>query len=109
MYSSENPASTICGVIALRTFLAMYTAKYETEHSVPSITAFLASLLSFTFSNYLRFNFLRSIIAYLPRFGNEYFKKDLDNLKNAKLSARQVHIKKPSEELKEYVREEGTK
>ena len=43
------------------------------------------------------------------KVGNEYFKKDLDELKKAKLNARQVHMKKPSEELKEYVKDEGTK
>lgn len=43
------------------------------------------------------------------KVGNEYFKKDLDELKKAKLNARQVHNKKPSEELKEYAKEEGTK
>ena len=42
------------------------------------------------------------------KVGNEYFKKDLDELKKAKLNARQVHNKKPSEELQEYVKEEGT-
>lgn len=43
------------------------------------------------------------------KVGNEYFKKDLNELKKAKLNARQVHIKKPSEELKDFVQNEGTK
>lgn len=43
------------------------------------------------------------------KVGNEYFKKDLDELKKAKLNARQVNLKKPNEELKDYVKEEGTK
>ena len=30
-------------------------------------------------------------------------------LKKAKLTARQAHLKKPTEELKEYIKEEGTK
>ena len=43
------------------------------------------------------------------KVGNEYFKKDLNELKKAKLNAKQVHSVKPSEELKDYVKEEGTK
>ena len=37
------------------------------------------------------------------------FKKDLNELKKAKLNAKQVHSVKPSDELKDYVKEEGTK
>lgn len=65
--------------------------------------------------SYAIVHFLLCSISLLARnirtikVGNEYFKKDLDELKKAKLNARQVHMKKPSEELKEYVKDEGTK
>ena len=64
---------------------------------------------------YAIIHFLLCSISLLARnirtikVGNEYFKKDLNELKKAKLNARQVHMKKPSEELKEFVENEGTK
>jgi hypothetical protein len=64
---------------------------------------------------YAVIHFLLCSISLLARnirtikVGNEYFKKDLEELKQAKLNAKQVHIKKPTDELKEYVQEEGTK
>lgn len=64
---------------------------------------------------YALIHFLLCSISLLTRnirtikVGNEYFKKDLDELKKAKLNARQAHLKKPTEELKEYIKEEGTK
>ena len=64
---------------------------------------------------YAIIHFLLCSISLLSRnirtikVGNEYFRKDLDELKKAKLNARQVHMKKPSEQLKEFVQNEGTK
>lgn len=37
---------------------------------------------------------------------SEYFKKDLNALKEAKLKARGVHIKQPSEEMKQMIKDE---
>lgn len=71
--------------------------------------------LVFIVGVYAIIHFLLCSISLLTRnirtikVGNEYFKKDLDELKKAKLNAKQVHLKKPTEELKEYVKEEGTK
>ena len=70
--------------------------------------------LVFLVGIYAIIHFLLCSISLLVRnirtikVGNDYFKKDLDELKKAKLNARQAHIKKPSEELKDYVKEEGT-
>ena len=38
------------------------------------------------------------------KVANEYFKKDLNKLKEAKLQARGIHTKEPSEELKEEIK-----
>ncbi len=71
--------------------------------------------LVFIVGIYAIIHFLLCSISLLARnirtikVGNDYFKKDLDELKKAKLNARQAHLKKPNEELKEYVKEEGTK
>lgn len=76
--------------------------------------AWLTYLVTLT-GAYAIIHFLLCSISLLARnirtikVGNEYFKKDLDELKKAKLNARQAHIKKPTDELKEYVKEEGTK
>ena len=40
------------------------------------------------------------------KVSNEYYKKDLNALKEAKLQARGVHIKKPDEELTKVIKEE---
>ena len=76
--------------------------------------AWLTYLVTLT-GSYAIIHFILCSISLLVRnirtikVGNEYFKKDLDELKKAKLNARQAHIKKPTDELKEYVKEEGTK
>ena len=38
---------------------------------------------------------------------NEYFKKDLKALKEAKIQQKGIHIKEPSEEMKEIIRKES--
>ncbi len=44
------------------------------------------------------------------KIGNEYFKKDLKALKDAKMAQGQaVHTKNPTQEMKDYVEEQGTK
>ncbi len=44
------------------------------------------------------------------KIGNEYFRKDLKALKEAKMAQGQgVHTKKPTQEMKDYVEEQGTK
>ena len=76
--------------------------------------AWLTYLVTIT-GTYATIHFILCSISLLTRnirtikVGNDYYKKDLDRLKDAKLNARQVHLKKPSDELKEYVKDEGTK
>ena len=41
------------------------------------------------------------------KVANEYFKKDLNKLKEAKLQARGIHTKEPSEELKNEIKKES--
>ncbi len=44
------------------------------------------------------------------KIGNEYFRKDLKELKDAKKNLGQdVHTKKPTQEMKDFVEEQGTK
>jgi hypothetical protein len=74
------------------------------------------SYLFFLIGGYAIIHFLVCTCAFLARnirtitISEEYFKKDLNDLKKAKMASQgKVHNKKPSEEIKEYVNENGTK